>query len=127
MCATPPNDLADQIYSDIFKLGTLVSLDLEFPYSLQSVFKDLGLIDIQTFISDNLETPEMVEKTTKAACPRYLDVVRTLVLIYMPLLYGVMKREALIERDELVESLRKVYEGGVTPGVTVLRIVARKA
>jgi hypothetical protein len=44
----------------------------------------------------------------------------------LPVLKGMTKEEGLVKRDEIIETLRRIYEGGVTPGVTLTRIVARK-
>jgi hypothetical protein len=127
MRAIPPNDLANQFYSDFLQFGNMVGFDLKFPYTVKKICKDLGMKEMQMFVSDSLDTPEMVAKTRTAACAWYLDVVGAVVPVYMPLLYGMTKEKALIKRDELVESMRQVYEGGVTPGFTIVTLVARKA
>lgn len=127
MRAIPQNNLADEIYGDVMKLGTLLSMDLRFPYTVESLCKEVGMKDVQVVVTDSLETPEMVAQTREIACPWYLDCVNVLVPIYMPILKGLTKAEALAKRDELVESLKVIYANGVTPGVTMVRIVARKA
>ena len=82
--------------------------------------------DVQFFVTDSLETLEMVAKTREIACLWYLDVARVLVLSYMPVLKEITKEEATVKRDELAESLKGIYAGGVTPGVTIVRILAKR-
>jgi hypothetical protein len=128
MRSTPPNDITTEIHEDSKQFGMLIGMDLKFPYTTERVCKNLGMKDVQVVVTDSLESPEMVAKTREIACQWYLEgVLPVLVPLYMPLLKGLTKDEALVKRDELVQSVKGVYASGVTPGLTMVRIVARKA
>lgn len=124
MRAIPPNDFANEIYEDLMKYFTLLGLDLKLPYTIESLCKKFGLKDVQTVVMDSLESPVIVPKTRAIAW--WLDCIDVLVPIYMSVIKGLTKEEALVKRDEVIESLKEVYAGGVTPGVTVVRVVATK-
>ena len=126
MRAVPQNDFADAIYHDVFQFGTMLGFDLHFPSTLQELCKSLGLEGVRVHLDDSLGTPGMVAKTREIACLWFLDAMGALMPILLPVLRGMTKEEGLIKRDEIIENLRRIYEGGVTPGVTLTRIVARK-
>jgi hypothetical protein len=126
MRAIPPNDFANEIYRDVVQFGTMLGMDLKIPYTVENLCENLGMKDVQVVVTDSLGTMEMVAKTREIACLWYLDCVRVLIPLYMPILKGSTKEEATIKRDEVVESLKEIYAGGVTPGMTMVRIVARK-
>ena len=126
MRAIPTNDFVDRVYDDVIQFGNLLGMDLKFPYTVESLCKELGMEEVQTVVTDSLETPEIIAKTRAVACSWYLDCLNDLVPMYMPILKGLRKEEALVKRDELIKSLKRIYAGGVTPGMTMVRIVAKK-